>query len=92
MENFTIYSKDGCQYCDKIEQLMQFTEVKYVVYKLDRDFTQEAFLEEYGEGATFPQITYNGKKIGGCQETIAFLREQKHLPQAPAGITTSVIV
>ena len=33
---------------------MQFTEVKYVVYKLDRDFTKEAFHEEYGEGATFP--------------------------------------
>ena len=45
-ENFTIYSKDGCPYCDKIENLMQFTEVKYVVYKLDRDFTREAFYED----------------------------------------------
>ena len=45
-ENFTIYSKDGCPYCTKIENLMQFTEVKYVVYKLDRDFTKEAFYEE----------------------------------------------
>ena len=79
-ENFTIYSKDGCSYCDKIENLMLFTEVKYVVYKLGRDFTKEAFYEEYGEGATFPQITFDGNKIGGCQETIAFLREQKHLP------------
>ena len=79
-ENFTIYSKDGCPYCDKIENLMQFTEVKYVVYKLDRDFTREAFYEEYGDGATFHQITFDGNKIGGCTETIKFLREQKHLP------------
>jgi|TARA_S200002703_G_scaffold44175_2_gene38572 glutaredoxin len=77
---FTVYSKDNCPYCTKIEQLMQFTEVKYVIYKLDRDFTKEAFYDEYGEGATFPQVTFGEKRIGGCADTIKFLREQKHLP------------
>ena len=78
---FTIYSKDNCTYCTKIEQLMQFTEVKYVVYKLDRDFTKEAFHDEYGEDATFPQVTYGSETIGGCADTIKFLREQKQLPE-----------
>jgi len=59
---------------------MQFTEVKHVVYKLDRDFTKEAFYDEYGEGATFPQVIFGEQKIGGCADTIRFLREQKHLP------------
>lgn len=77
---FTVYSKDNCPYCTKIEQLMQFTEVKHVVYKLGRDFTKEAFYDEYGEGATFPQVTFGEKRIGGCADTIKFLREQKHLP------------
>ena len=77
---FTVYSKDGCIYCDKIEQLMQFTEVKYVIYKLDRDFTKEAFHDEYGEDATFPQVSFGNQHIGGCADTIKFLREQKHLP------------
>jgi len=50
------------------------------VYKLDKDFTKEAFYDEYGEGATFPQVTYRDQNIGGCADTIKFLREQKHLP------------
>ena len=65
LENFTVYSKDGCPYCDKVVQLLQFTELKHVVYKLGENFTKEAFYKEYGEGATFPQVTFNGDKIGG---------------------------
>lgn len=76
---FTVYSKDNCPYCQKIEQLFQFAEVKYVVYKLGRDFTNQAFYEEFGKTSTFPQITFNDKHIGGCADTIQFLREQKHL-------------
>ncbi len=49
------------------------------LYKLGQHFTQEGFVDEYGVGATFPQVTYNDKRIGGCTETIKFLREQKHL-------------
>ena len=79
LENFTVYSKDGCPYCDKVVQLLQFAELKQVVYKLGQHFTQEGFVDEYGVGATFPQVTYNDKRIGGCSDTIKFLREQKHL-------------
>jgi glutaredoxin len=80
-DTFIVYSKDGCPYCDKVVQLLQFTELKHVVYKLGRDFTKESFNDEYGEGGTFPQVTYNDKKVGGCTDTIKFLREQKHLEQ-----------
>mgnify|MGYP001390258870 len=59
---------------------MEFTEVDYVVYKLDKNFTKEAFHDEYGEDATFPQVSFQGQNIGGCADTIKFLREQKHLP------------
>ena len=79
LANFTVYSKDGCPYCEKVVELLQFTEQKFVVYKLGQHFTKEAFVEEYGNGATFPQVTYNNDKLGGCSETIKFLREQKHL-------------
>ena len=79
LENFTVYSKDGCPYCDKVVELLQFAELKHVVYKLGTNFTKEAFYDEYGQGATFPQVTFNGNKIGGCSDTIKFLREQKHL-------------
>jgi len=55
---------------------MELSELKYVVYQLDRDFTNEDFDTEFGGGATFPQVVLEGIKLGGCQESIKYMREQ----------------
>ena len=53
-DTFIVYSKDGCPYCDKVVQLLQFTELKHVVYKLGRDFTKEkAFMMNMGKVLRF---------------------------------------
>ena len=75
--NFTVYSKEGCPYCDKIKQVMDLTKLKYVVYNLNEDFDKKSFYEEFGEGSTFPQVSVDGKKLGGCVDTIQFLRENQ---------------
>ena len=76
---FTIYSMEGCQYCAKIIQVLQLTEQKYVEYKLNRDFTVEEFYDEFPEGTSFPQVLVDYKKIGGCSDTIRYLKEQNIL-------------
>jgi glutaredoxin len=75
--NFTVYSKTGCPYCDKVKNVLDLTEQKYVIYTLNQDFTREEFYAEFGEGSTFPQVICNDKKIGGSVETIKFLKENK---------------
>ena len=50
---------------------------KFIEYKLDRDFTRIEFYDKFGEGSTFPQVLFNDAKLGGCSDTIKFLREQK---------------
>ena len=75
--NFVIYSKDGCTYCDKVKKILELTSSTFVVYNLGEDFTKEEFIAEFGEGATFPQVSCDGKKIGGSVETVKFLREQQ---------------
>tara|TARA_B100000427_G_C15510290_1_gene595845 strand:+ start:91 stop:369 length:279 start_codon:yes stop_codon:yes gene_type:complete len=75
--NFTVYSKDGCPYCTKIVQVLQLAEVRYVEYKLGRDFERPEFYGEFGQGSTFPQILFNGTKLGGCSDTIKYLQEKK---------------
>lgn len=79
MKKFTIYSKDGCPYCTKVEQVLQLAELQHVVYKLDRDFTRQEFYREFGNGSTFPQVVVDDKAIGGCSETIKYLRENNHV-------------
>ena len=77
MRNFTVYSKDGCPYCQQIVQVLGLSELQYVEYKLDRDFTSEAFYQQFGDGATFPQVVLNNENLGGCQDSIKYMQEQE---------------
>jgi glutaredoxin len=74
---FTVYSRDGCPYCDKVQQVLILAEIKHVIYKLDRDFTREEFYDKFGKGSTFPRVVKDDELIGGCTETVKYLREQK---------------
>ena len=73
---FTVYSKDGCPYCNKIVQVLQLAEQKYVVNRLGVDFTGDEFYSLFGHGRSFPQIVVDDKSIGGCMDTVSFLREK----------------
>ena len=75
--NFAVYSKEDCPYCDKVKQGLELTNSKFVVYTLGQHFNKEAFLGEFGEGSTFPQVVCDGKKLGGSIETVEFLKEKK---------------
>lgn len=77
MKKFAVYSKDGCPYCDKIQKVLEMTKQSFVVYKLGVDFDREQFYNEFGEGSTFPRVICNEELLGGCTETIQWLREQK---------------
>ena len=76
MKNFTVYSKDGCPYCQQILQVLGISELNYVEYKLGIDFTKEAFYGQFGEGATFPQVVLNSENLGGAQESIRYMQKQ----------------
>jgi glutaredoxin len=77
--NFTVYSKDGCPYCQKVKQVLELTKQQFVVYNLGEDFTKEGFYAEFGEGSTFPQVICNDDHIGGCTDTVKYLQEKNIL-------------
>jgi len=74
--NFIVFSKQNCPYCYKVKQVLELTGNKFVIQTLDEDFTREDFYAKFGEGSTFPQVVCDDKKLGGCVDTIKFLREQ----------------
>jgi glutaredoxin len=76
MGNYTVYSKDGCPYCSKVKQVLELSKLKYVEYKLGERFDKKSFYEEFGQGATFPQVVVDGKKLGGCTDTVKYLQEK----------------
>ena len=75
MKNFTVYSKEGCPYCEQITEVLGLSELNYVEYKLNKHFDHESFYEQFGSGATFPQVVLNGEKLGGCRDTARYLKE-----------------
>jgi glutaredoxin len=75
---FTVYSKNGCPFCSKIEQVLQLSNLEHKIYKLDEDFTREEFYSEFGQGSTFPQVIMNDTEhLGGCTDTVKYLQENK---------------
>ena len=75
MNNYTIYSKDGCPFCVKIKEVMKLANLNHVVYNLDEHFSREAFYGQFGDGSTFPQVVRDGINLGGCSETVTYLQE-----------------
>ncbi len=73
--NFTVYSKDGCPFCTKVVEVLKLAELRFVEYKLDRDFDRDSFYGQFGFGSTFPQVVRDGTNIGGCTETVKYLQE-----------------
>jgi glutaredoxin len=73
---FTIYSKQGCPYCDKIKQVMELSNLGHVVYTLDENFTRDEFYSEFGKGSTFPQVVMDEHHLGGCTDTVQYLKEK----------------
>ena len=76
MQNFTIYSKDGCPYCEKIAEVMKIANLNHVIYKLDEHFTKDGFYGQFSEGSTFPQVVLKGDNLGGCTDTVKYLKEK----------------
>jgi glutaredoxin len=75
--NFAVYSKEDCPYCYKVKQVLELTGSNFVVYNLGEDFTREEFYSEFGEGSTFPQVICDDQKLGGCTNTVKFLKEKQ---------------
>ena len=77
MNNFTVYSKAGCPYCTKVVQVLELAKLNHVVYKLGEDFDRESFYGQFGNGSTFPQVVIDSTNLGGCSETVQYLKEKK---------------
>ena len=75
--NFTVYSKQGCPFCTKVVQVLQLSKLNHVVYELDHDFDKQSFYGQFGQGSPFPQVVVDATNLGGCTETIQYLKKNK---------------
>ena len=72
---FVIYTRPGCPYCTKIKQVLEGKRYSYREKQLNRDFTRDEFYAKFGMGSTLPQVLLDSQSLGGCTETVKYLRE-----------------
>jgi len=75
--NIIVYSRSGCPYCDKIKSVFEQRSIDYTLHEFDTDVVRDEFYEEFGVGATFPQVVLDGNKLGGCTDTVKYMVENK---------------
>lgn len=73
---YTIYTRSGCPYCDQIKQVINAIGENYTELSLNNNFSREQFIEQFGAGSTFPRVLKDGVLLGGCNETVVYLRNQ----------------
>jgi len=59
-----------------VKQVLIGKDLMFTEYKLGEEFDKDQFYDEFGEGSTFPQVVMDGEKLGGCTDTVKYLREQ----------------
>lgn len=72
---FIVYSKTECPFCHKVKTVLELCGQDYTLYTLDENFTKEEFYSKFGSGSTFPQVIVDDKHLGGCTDTIQYLKK-----------------
>ena len=75
--NFYVYSKSGCGFCDRLTEFMDSKKVSYTKFELGVDFSTGDFVDKFGHSATFPQVYHENKTIGGMKDTVRYLVENE---------------
>lgn len=79
-EEIIIFSKDNCSYCMYVIRLFDELQFKYTVLKLGSDFTKADHYKKFGVDAKFPQVEVDDTNIGGCRDTVIWLKNEGYLP------------
>ena len=83
-KGFTIYSKSGCPYCDKVKSLLEEEQKEYIVVDCDSYIEtpekKELFLLFIEGNAakpykTFPMVFSEGKFLGGYMDTLKVIMD-----------------
>lgn len=71
--SITVWSKENCPYCLKVKTVFEQRNISFTEQVLDIDFVTDEFYDEFGVGATFPQVVIDGENVGGASDAVRHL-------------------
>lgn len=96
--NFTIYSKSNCKYCELAKKTLTDNNLSYTEISLNNDNERLEFYEKYTDEEkgllinSMPQIFENNNRIGGYIDMINYLETDKFFNFEKLGQVTETIV
>ena len=73
-----IFGKSSCPKCHQAKVFCETRKLDYEYKQLDKDFTREQIFEWFPGAKTFPQITIDGKSVGGCDQMITYVETMNY--------------
>ena len=66
-----VYSKDNCQWCDRVRQLLKSVKIDYIEYRVDENNEMFQQMLELSNGRqSVPQIFIDDKHVGGYDDLV----------------------
>ena len=75
MKTAVIYS-NGSQECERMSMLLKALDGEFHEYFLGTNFTDKQFHNEFGENATYPQISIGYNHVGNMKETLQYMNKE----------------
>ena len=69
-----IYS-NGSQECERMAALLESLGGEFHKYELGKQFTESQFKKEFGDEATYPQVSIGKVHIGDMKESLNYMKE-----------------
>lgn len=80
----TVFSKDGCGYCDKIKSILKDYKIPHNVMNLGVDYSLEDIKTKVSKATgkdiqrlTFPAVFDQETYVGGCDDMMDYMLENK---------------
>lgn len=69
MKKTIVWTRDGCQHCERAKSMLDLKRIPYEERNISTNsWTREQLLEQIPNARTVPQIILYGEFIGGCGE------------------------
>lgn len=72
---YTVYSRDGCSYCNMAITLLTVKKLPFKIIKIGEDILREDFVTQYPDQKTVPLILKGQIVVGGYRELADSLKE-----------------
>ena len=71
-ESFCVYGRDSCHWCAKVQELLRERDIPFEYITIDSSKALPT-----GSDGTLPQVTVDGKLVGGFRALNVFLRDRE---------------